>query len=356
MVVGADGQLPLPWLQAPLRDALDRQRGHALLVQAPEGAGAWEFMLVLAQAWLCEAAGAARPCGVCDSCRLLRTRAHPDLHVLLPEALHAALGWGGQGGEDAGGDAAEGGKKQRKPSRQIRIDEVRAAIDWVTQTSARGRAKVVLIHPAGAMNLQAASALLKTLEEPPGQARLLLSTTDEASLLPTVRSRCQRVRLPLPGRDEACAWLQAQGVADAAVLLAAAGGAPLTARDLAASGVDAGTWSALPRAVREGHAQALAGWPLPRAIDALQKLCHDAMLAAMGAPPRFFSTASLPAGARLATLAGWAKTLSRAARHDEHPWNEALLVEALVLEGRACWQEATTRPTRAGKAFDTLER
>ena len=76
---------------------------------------------------------------------------------------------------------------------------MRTAIDWVVQSSSRGRAKVVLLHPAEAMNLQAASALLKTLEEPPGQARLLLSTADEARLLPTVRSRCQRIRLAAPG-------------------------------------------------------------------------------------------------------------------------------------------------------------
>jgi DNA polymerase-3 subunit delta' len=289
---------------------------------------------------------------VCDSCRLLQARSHPDLYVLLPEALRVSLGWAGQGDDEPG----EGGKSRRKPSRQIRIDEVRDAIDWVVQTSARGRAKVVVIHPAGAMNLQAASALLKTLEEPPGQARLLLSTVDEGSLLPTVRSRCQRIRLAAPPVDEARSWLQAQGVADAALLLAAAGGAPLAARELAAAGIDAAAWGALPRAVALGQAQALAGWPLPRAVDALQKLCHDAMRGALGGAPNYFAPAALPPGARLASLSDWAKSLARAARHDEHPWNEALLVEALVLEGRACWQEATTRPARGGKALDTLRR
>lgn len=352
MVVGADGRMPLPWLEQPLHAALARQRAHALLVQAADGVGVLEFMLTLAQAWLCETAGAARPCGVCDSCRLLQARSHPDLQLLLPEALRVSLGWAGQG-ED---EAAEGGKSRRKPSRQIRIDEVRAAIDWVVQTSARGRAKVVVIHPAGAMNLQAASALLKTLEEPPGQARLLLSTSDEASLLPTVRSRCQRVRLATPPTDAAQTWLEAQGIGDAALLLAAAGGAPLVARDLAAAGIDGTTWSALPRAVARGQAQALAGWPLPRAVDALQKLCHDAMRAALGGAPCYFAPAALPPGARLTSLAAWGKSLARAAWHDEHPWNEALLIEALVLEGRACWQEATTRPVRGGRALDTLAR
>jgi DNA polymerase-3 subunit delta' len=352
VVVGADGRLPLPWLEAPLLQALQQQRAHALLLQAAQGLGALEFMLTLAQAWLCESTDAAPPCGRCASCRLLQSGSHPDLHLLMPEALRGAYGGGAQANEEA----AEGAKARRKPSRQIRIDEVRAAIDWVAQTSSRGRAKVVLLHPAEAMNLQAASALLKTLEEPPGQARLVLSTADEARLLPTVRSRCQRIRLPGPAVEQACAWLVEQGVRDAPVMLAAAGGAPLGARDLAAAGVDAAAWLALPRAVARGQATMLAGWPIPQAVDALQKLCHDAWVHASGAAPRYFPTQALPPGARAAALADWARSLSRVARHDEHPWNEGLLVEALVGEGRACWQEATTRSPRSGSALDTLGR
>jgi DNA polymerase III subunit delta' len=215
---------------------------------------------------------------------------------------------------------------------------------------------VLLLHPAEAMNLQAASALLKTLEEPPGQARLLLSAADEARLLPTVRSRCQRIRLAGPSAEMAISWLTEQGVRDAPVLLAAAGGAPLAARDLAAGGIDAAAWLALPRAVARGQAAALAGWPVPRAVDALQKVCHDALVQAAGGVPRYFSAQALPAGARPGSLNAWAQSLSRVARHAEHPWNEGLLVEALVSEGRTCWQEATTRGPRGARALDTLGR
>ncbi len=351
MVVAADGLLPLPWLALPLRQVLQQQRGHALLLQASQGIGALEFMLTLAQAWLCEAADSARPCGQCGSCRLLQSGSHPDLHVLLPEALRGLYGGANQADDDA-----DSVKVRKKPSRQIRIDEVRAAIDWVVQSTSRGRAKVLLLHPAEAMNLQAASALLKTLEEPPGQARLLLSTADEARLLPTVRSRCQRFRLDAPAAEHATAWLEEQGVRDAPVLLAAAGGAPLSARDLAAAGVDAAAWLALPRAVARGQTASLAGWPVPRALDALQKLCHDAWVAAVGGAPRFFAPQALPAGALPQALSAWAKTLVRVARHDDHPWNDGLLIEALVSEGRACWQEATTRGPRSGRALDTLPR
>jgi len=344
VVVGADGRLPLPWIESPLRQSLQQQRAHALLLQAPQGVGALDFMLSLAQAWLCESTDAAPPCGRCGSYHLLQSGSHPDLHLLLPEALRPAL-------EDEPG---EGGKARRKPSRQIRIDEVRAAIDWVVQTSSRGRAKVLLLHPAEAMNLQAASALLKTLEEPPGQARLLLSSADEARLLPTVRSRCQRIRLAGPTTEQATAWLAEQGVRDAPVLLAAAGGAPLAARDLAAAGIDATVWLSLPRDVAQGRAAALSGWPVPRAVDALQKLCHDALVQVLGGTPRYFALQAMPPGARPERLSAWAKTLWRVARHDEHPWNDGLLIEALVSEGRACWQEATTSGPRSGRALATL--
>jgi DNA polymerase III subunit delta' len=352
VVVGADGRLPLPWIEAPLRQALQQQRAHALLLMAPHGIGALEFMLTLAQAWLCESGNANPPCGRCDSCRLLQAGSHPDLHLLLPEALRPVLGWATPTDDEPG----EGGKSRRKPSRQIRIDEVRAAIDWVVQSSSRGRAKVLLLHPGEAMNLQAASALLKTLEEPPGQARLVLSAGDEARLLPTVRSRCQRIRLAGPKAETAIAWLTEQGVRDAAVLLAAAGGAPLAARELATSGIDAAAWLAIPRAVARGQAAAMAGWPVPRAVDAMQKLCHDALVQAAGGMPRYFSAQALPSGARPSVLSTWAQSLSRAARHAEHPWNDGLLIEALVGEGRACWQEATTRGPRGARALDTLSR
>jgi len=344
-VVGADGRLPLPWLAEPLAEALARQRGHALLVQGAAGIGALEFVLTLAQAWLCEAAaGTVRPCGRCASCHLVLARSHPDLLVLLPEVLAVALGW--QAGDDEAADG-EGARSKKKPSKQIRIDEVRRAIDWIAKTSSRARAKVLVIHPAESMNEQAASALLKTLEEPPAGARLLLSGADPALLLPTVRSRCQRLLLPPPGTELALQWLAGQGVQDAAVLLAAAGGRPLEAKALAEAGIAGAHWRALPQAVAQGRAQALAGWPVPRVVDALNKLCHDAMALAAGGAPRYFPAGSVPPGATLPALNAWASELARVARHDEHAWNEGLLVESLVSQGRAALAAAAPHAARA---------
>ena len=99
------------------------------------------------------------------------------------------------------------------------------------------------------------------------------------------------------------------------------------------AGVDADAWAALPRAVANGQAGALAGWPVPRALDALQKLCHDAMARAAGGATQYFPSAGVPARAGLPALVAWAAELRRVARHADHPWSEALLIEALVNAG-----------------------
>jgi DNA polymerase-3 subunit delta' len=349
VVVGEDGVLPLPWLRAPLDDALQRQRAHALLVHGAPGIGALEFALVLAQAWLCEApgsAGAARPCGRCPSCRLVQARSHPDLKLRMPEELALAIGWPVSVDE------------KRKPSRQIRIDEVRDATDWIVTTPARGRAKVLVLHPAEAMNFAAASALLKTLEEPPAGARLVLSAAEPASLMPTIRSRCQRLTLVAPSASVALAWLAGQGVADAAVLLAGAGGRVLDALALHREGLTAQVWAGLPASVASGQAGALAGWPVPRTLETLQKLCHDAMVAAVGGVPRFFPAAAVPASASLPALDLWQRSLQRVRRNADHPWSEPLLVDTLVAEGRAALAPAASPPSRRRSeetALDTLK-
>ncbi len=351
MVVDAAGALPLPWLAEPLAAALATHRGHALLVHGAAGVGALPFALVLAQAWLCEdtAPSAPRPCGRCGSCRLVQSHVHPDLLVLLPETLRRAHDW------PLADDKGEGEDAKRKPSRQIRINEVRSLIDWATRTSARGRGKVAVLHPAEALNAQSANALLKTLEEPPAGTRLVLTAGDPALLLPTVRSRCQRLRLPAPAPEAAAGWLLAQGVAQPEVLLAASSGRPLDALALVQAGIDAEAWSALPAAVAGGRAAALAGWPVPRAVDALQKLCHDAMARANGGPALYFPTDRVPAGSSWPALASWSLELARIARHEDHPWQEALMIDALVSLGRRALAAAAQGSAAPRRSFVTLE-
>lgn len=350
----------LPWLAPALARGL-ALRAHALLLHGPGQVGQLELGLGLARGWLCETADAARgepACGRCHSCRLMESRSHPDFQLLMPQALRESLGWGtAEEGDDAGGAKAS----KAKPSREIRIDAVRSAIDWGHTTATRGRAKVILIHPAQALNAVAANALLKTLEEPAGRLRLVLTAHDPEALLPTVRSRCQRLQIELPAPEVAVAWLAEQGVDGAAVLLTAAGGQPLEALALRADGIDAAAWQALPGAVLRGQAAPVADWPLGRLVDALQKLCHDLLLlrSAADMQPRFFDAAALQPLVKgtlpsAPALAQWAAELLQAARHAEHPWHAGLRSEALVAQGARLWQTPRSEPAVAVPSLATL--
>jgi DNA polymerase-3 subunit delta' len=336
----------LPWLAEPLSQALATARSHALLVQGPAGVGQFDLALLLAQAWLCEAQPLSdqhRPgpaCGHCASCLLFQSHTHPDFQLLLPDALRESLGWAldAETGRDGEPKASK-----TKPSREIKIDAVRAMLNFTQVTSARGRAKVVVVYPAEALNHVAANALLKTLEEPGGLLRFVLASNSPEGLLPTIRSRCQPLPLGLPARQPSLQWLSEQGVEGAEVLLMAAGGRPQEARDWFEAGLRANAWQQLPQRLARGEAAALADWPLPRAIDALQRLCHDLLRRSHGAAPTYFAAESLPTPSLAAPLHGWDAALRRAARHAEHPLNAGLLMESLFAQGRQALLEATPR-------------
>jgi DNA polymerase-3 subunit delta' len=209
---------------------------------------------------------------------------------------------------------------------------MRDAVEFAQRTSARGRGKAVLVYPAERMNHVTANALLKTLEEPPGDVKFVLASEAAHQLLPTIRSRCIGHTMIWPDDASSLAWLQQQGIgaAEAPALLRAAGGRPDDALQFAQAGGDAKSWSLLPKAMARGDVAALAGWTPTQAVDALQKLCHDLLARQAGAAPRFFAAADLPAAASASALSDWWRELARTARTVEHPFNTGLMLEALV--------------------------
>ena len=344
-----------PWIARQLQ-ALLAQRGHAWLLQGPSGLGQFDLALGLVRAWLCDAptlpaargslppegalAALGRPgggsdaptpqgaCGQCASCHAIDVHAHTDLMVLMPETEMLARGWPLP--EKAQADIDD---KKRKPSRDIRVDAMREAIEFAQRTSGRGRGKALLIYPAERMNAVTANALLKTLEEPPGDARFVLASDAAHLLLPTIRSRCLAHTMAWPAEPEALDWLAGQGVAAGAgaTALRAAGGRPSAALAWAEGKDSASQWAALPRAMARGDVAALASLTLPEAVDRLQKLCHDLLARQLGAAPRFFDPADLPARALpLPALTRWWKQLADSARSAEHPLNAGLATEFLV--------------------------
>ncbi|MEO6024509.1 MAG: DNA polymerase III subunit delta' [Burkholderiales bacterium] len=199
---------------------------HALLFCGRPGLGKRDFAKACAQALLCESWKEENlPCGVCYSCTAFEQSTHPDFRLLVPTAEQQPSG-------DATTEMPP--SKEKKVSEVITIDQVRGLADFVSLTSHQSGQRVVLITPAEQLNANAANALLKMLEEPPAQVTFLLVTNQLARILPTIRSRCRLLRLPIPDAAVAKRWLAEQGCKDAALNLAMAGGAPLEAIQFAA--------------------------------------------------------------------------------------------------------------------------
>ncbi len=319
-----------PWIAAQ-RSALLAQQGHAWLLHGPSGLGQFELALAMVRAWLCESPGAQGACGHCASCHAVDVHTHADLCVLMPEVDMLERGW-----PLPQKAQAELDDKKRKPSREIRVDAMREVIEFSQRTSARGRGKAVLVYPAERMNAITANALLKTLEEPPGDMHFVLATTAAHQLLPTIRSRCLGHAMAWPEQGAMLRWLGEQGVAAAAAeaFLRAAGGRPDDALAQYQAGRSPQAWGQLPQALLRGDASALAGFSPAQAIEALQKLCHDLLARKVGAAPRYFAAADLPAAPALEPLAAWSRALTAQARTAEHPFNAGLMLEALVAEAR----------------------
>ncbi len=352
-----------PWLAASLERLL-LQRGHAWLLTGTTGLGQLDLAMAMAASTLCEAQLEGKPetkpqtkpqtaCGVCEACLMIRAKSHPDLAVLMPETLSLALGWPLDEKTQIELD-----DKKRKPSKQIKVEAVQDLISFAQRTSARGRGLAVVIYPAEAMNHIASNALLKTLEEPAGNARFVLATEDSAALLPTIRSRCQAFTMTTPDAATAVAWLtqQTAGAAtaamtsqDATVWLKAAGGQPQTALDLSAALGKTSAWLGVPALVARGAAP--SDYPpalvetAAALVSVLQKLYHDLLCVGQGAQARFFDSQSLLAAAphvapeatrqaALYKLTGWAKSLNTHVRSAEHTLNTGLMIEALLAEAK----------------------
>lgn len=305
---------------------------QSILFTAMRGTGESGFAERVAASRLC-----AQPlpdgdaCSVCDDCRWFAARTHPDFRRLDPEFAQEAEVTGAE--EDPAAD-------KKKARTQISVDEVRAAADFLRLAAHRGRARVVLIHPAHVMHIAAANALLKVLEEPPAGALFLLVTSQPARLPATIRSRCVAIALPKPTPAQAAAWLATAGLQDADLALAQVGGAPAAALALGER-----YW-----AVREGLMPFLTGrdrsWldaaarivdtDLAHLVHVLQTWCWDLAAARFHGSVRYHRDRSTELGRTATTvepieLADFARQLTGARRLLGHPLNPKLFAEDLLM-------------------------
>jgi DNA polymerase-3 subunit delta' len=148
----------------------------AILFLGPAGIGKRPLAEAFAARLLCEAPVAGDACDRCAQCTRLAAGTHPDLRAVARDA----------------------------DRRDLRIEQVRELTRWLGLQPLMAARKVGVVDDAHCLNEHGQNALLKTLEEPPGASTLLLVATSAALVLPTVRSRCQVVRLdPLPATDVA---------------------------------------------------------------------------------------------------------------------------------------------------------
>ncbi|VVE30657.1 DNA polymerase III subunit delta' [Pandoraea horticolens] len=320
---------------------LRAQMPHALLLQAVPGIGEIELARTFAQALLCESPrDDYLPCGTCGACQWLASGNHPDFRGVCPEVLADTLP-----GAEARAEA-DGDKKTKTPSKEIKIEQVREVIDFASIGSHRQGLRVVLLYPAEALNVHAANALLKTLEEPPEGVIFLLVTTQPDRLLPTILSRCRRLVLTRPDGAQASRWLMAEtglDAAKAAAVLAEAGGAPLAARALAEP-EERGWRDWLLGQLAQGAAidafacaEQLHKGSLPGILETLQRWCFDVLAERMTGTVRFF-----PGHAQALRrcgdttddvhLLGFLRELAQQRQVQNHPLNTRVLLEALFLQ------------------------
>lgn len=172
-----------------LRDVLPTGKvPHALLITGISGVGKRTLAMLIARSLLCTAEH--KPCGQCKSCVQMEKAEHPDYIVLRP-----------------GEPIAPGVDKGKKI---IPVDDIRELARFVRNNPFESKYRVAVIEQAEAMNANAQNALLKTLEEPPEHVCMLLITEFAGSLLPTVLSRCQELKL-LPWPEKAVLELLSAG-------------------------------------------------------------------------------------------------------------------------------------------------
>ncbi|MDO8263737.1 MAG: DNA polymerase III subunit delta' [Gallionella sp.] len=329
-----------PWQQndwARLQE-LRKRPPNGILFKGIKGIGKLDLAIKFGQSLLCQHPDeSAFACGKCPSCHWFEQGSHPDYRLLQPEVLSLE------------GEETETGKK---PSKQISVDQVRGLADFVSMSAHQGGRRVVVIHPAEAMNTNAANALLKNLEEPPQGLLFILVSHKPQQLLPTILSRCLSFALSAPDAASATRWLAQQGVKNPAEALAFSGFSPLQAVQLDEQ-LGSEEREKLLRAVRQpatldvfALAEALQKTEQVLVVQWLQQWSYDLSSMKQAGKLRYHPgeeavIKKLVEPVAPLNLARLQKHLQTAKREAQHTLNPKLFFESLLLAYRQLMLEQT---------------
>lgn len=335
----------IPWNTELWQDLVERYHGvglpHASLLLGNEGTGKRPLAFKLAKFLLCKAADKKTAkyeasCNECHSCKLFDAGSHPDYFICDQEAK----------------------------GKQIKVDTVRKLNDFLAKTPQISACQVVQIYPIEALNLNASNALLKTLEEPSGESYLLLMAERLGSVLPTIRSRTQRISLHPPSTEHALAWLKGRMAAntapdDLALALRQCAGGPLKAEQWLREGLLAqdSAYIELMQSWLSGQQQlqdvskALAKFDLPDTIHWWTGLSLDIMKLGMGAEATQIShpnqaewigqLVATVSKLKLLTLQQKLQEIAGRLAAGQGNYNASLLLESLLLD----WQQSFSSST-----------
>jgi len=313
---------------------------HAILLHGPDGIGKSVLAEWLAQSLLCESPlPDGHACGTCLSCGWFSQYSHPDYRRMRPEILET---------ETSDSDADEGASKSsskvaKAPSKEIVISQVRSLSNFLTMSTHRHGKRVIVIYPAQTMNVAAANALLKSLEEPGPNTVFILVACTVDSLLPTMVSRCRQFALAMPERGQAMSWLMQQKISTPEQFLAEQGGAPLAAFAASQSDTHEQQHEFLLNLQRPDLdsalkiADKLQKTAIPLILSWLQRWLYDVFSFKLTGKIRYYPRyhKEIEALSKTVTLPALMKLLNTTTERRlvaEHPLNAKLLIEEILLD------------------------
>ncbi len=310
-----------PWQGSDWARLQHSRASQGLLLHGQRGTGKLALAVCFAKSLLCEHPDSeGHACGKCSACGWFEQGSHPDYRLVQPES------------------ETEENESGKKASRQISVDQIRALSDFLGMTAHQGGRRVVIIYPSEAMNVNAANALLKSLEEPPEGLLFMLVTHKRHALLPTIVSRCISFALATPDVATATRFLEKEGVERPFDALAANGFSPLDALQNAEGNE---TREKLLRALQQKRmdvfalAEVLQKTEQAQVVQWLQQWSHDLLSQKLAGrlryhPGREKLIADLVAPLDALDLARLQNVLKTAKREARHTLNPKLFLESLL--------------------------